>query len=73
MKVDERILKAFGKNLQKLREGKDWTQLDLAYRIESSTSHISRLENGHTEPGLLMLFALAKALEVPVEELVKLK
>lgn len=69
MKQEERILKEFGARLKKLRESKEWTQIDLAFRLKSSVSHVSKLENGHVEPGLLMLNRLAKILECELIDL----
>ncbi|GAA0561395.1 helix-turn-helix domain-containing protein [Chitinophaga japonensis] len=71
MKQEERILKDFGKRLKAMREAKGWTQLDLAFPLKSSVSHVSKLENGHSEPGLLMLHRLAAILECTVPDLVK--
>lgn len=70
MKRKERILIEFGKKLQKLRESRKMTQMDLAVEIDSYPGYVSRLENGKAEPGLLMLISLAKALGCTSDELI---
>ena len=64
MSNEKEILMAFGKRVLQLREKKELSQMDLAYEIGTSTSHLSKIENGHTGPGLLTLMRLARALEV---------
>lgn len=60
----------FGKILRQLRNARDWSQEDLAVRLEISRSHIGRLETGEKQPSLKMLFRLADALEVPASAII---
>jgi transcriptional regulator with XRE-family HTH domain len=70
MKAKEEILLTFGKKLQKLRESKNFTQMDLAVKIDTYPNYISRLENGKSEPGLIIIKSLAHALGVTASELI---
>ncbi|MET6999460.1 helix-turn-helix domain-containing protein [Chitinophaga defluvii] len=69
MKSKEQILSDFGKRLLKLREAKKITQMDLAVKVDSYPNYISKLENGKSEPGLVILKSLAAALGVTVSDL----
>lgn len=63
MKSKVEILKAFGEKVKTLRENKGLVQMDIAISLNTTPSYISKLENGHTEPGITVLYALAGALE----------
>jgi transcriptional regulator with XRE-family HTH domain len=58
-----------GKRLKKLREARDMSQAALATRAKISRGYLIRLEAGRQDPTLGMLERLAKALGVPVTEL----
>jgi len=56
----------FGSVLRRLRLERDLSQEALAERVGmASHAHLSRLESGHKQPTVEMLFRLADALEVP--------
>jgi transcriptional regulator with XRE-family HTH domain len=58
--------------LRELRESKGWTQEELAKRAKITRSHLSLLEAGHRRnPSLEVLKRLARALGVPVTELLE--
>ena len=65
------LLKYFGKRVEKLRTEKNLSQIDLAAKMEGSIdiTNISRIENGRTNPTLLTLYRLSKALEISISEL----
>lgn len=63
-KKEEQIIQAFAAALKKRREPKGMSQEALAHAISSHFTHISRLENGHKQPTLVMLFKLAEELGV---------
>jgi len=64
--------KRFGRMLKALREEKGWTQDELAKRAKLTKPYISQLESGaRKNPSLPALQRLAKALGVPVTELLK--
>lgn len=61
-----------GVALRRLREAKKLSQLTLAKRAKVGQGYISELEAGaKKEPGLGVLKRLAKALGVPVTELLE--
>lgn len=59
------------KNLKRLRKAAGLTQEQMARRAKLSHGYYQRLEMGRHDPPLSTLRALAKALGVPVTELVK--
>jgi transcriptional regulator with XRE-family HTH domain len=58
-----------GKRLKKLREAREMSQAALATKAKISRGYLIRLEAGRQDPTLGMLERLAKALGVPVTEL----
>ena len=60
-----------GKNLKRIRTGKDISQGDIARELEVSRSFISNIENGKTNPTLATIAKLAKAVGVPTDQLMK--
>jgi XRE family transcriptional regulator, fatty acid utilization regulator len=61
----------FGQRLRHLRRARKLTLSDLGERVGRAPSQLSLLENGRREPKLSLLQALAAALDVPVEELLR--
>ena len=57
--------------VKRLRAAKGFTQERLAQRAKVSVGYIARLETGHHDPKLSTLKRLAKALGVPVTELLE--
>src|SRR5919108_5696239 len=64
-------LVTFGQRLRHLRRVRGYTLADLGERVGRAPSQLSLLENGRREPKLSLLQALATALQVPVEELLR--
>jgi len=58
-----------GDRLRALREKKNLSQGDVEKRTGLLRSYISRVENGHTVPAIETLEKLARALEVPLYQL----
>ena len=56
-------------SLRDAREARGWTQADLAERIGVSRKTVNTIENRVFVPSTLIALKLARALEVPVEEL----
>lgn len=61
----------FGNNLKRLRIEKGISQGDIARKLDVSRSFISNIENGKTNPTLTTIAKLAKAISVPIDELMK--
>jgi transcriptional regulator with XRE-family HTH domain len=55
--------------LRELREAKDLSQGDIEKRTGMLRCYVSRVENGHTIPAIETLEKFARALEVPVYQL----
>ena len=58
-----------GKRIRKFREGKGWTQSDLADAISMSNTTISHIEVGKGRPELNTIVNIANALEVSLDSL----
>ncbi|GII85051.1 hypothetical protein Ssi03_30410 [Sphaerisporangium siamense] len=69
--TQELDLLAFGQRLRHLRKQRGLTLSELGERVGRAPSQLSLLENGKREPKLSLLKALAVALAVPVEELLR--
>lgn len=70
-------LNHIGENIREAREAVKMTQLQLAHRIgyegEDAGAHISRLEAGLHEPRIKTLQRLAKALDVELSVLMRVR
>ncbi len=60
-----------GMRLQRLRKAKKLTRYALAKRAGISQTYVPKLEEGRSDPTIGMLQRLAKALGVPVTELLE--
>ena len=60
-----------GAKIRKLREAKGVRQGELASRARISREHLNRLEAGRYDPSVGTLTRIAKALGVPVTELLE--
>ncbi|WP_258907788.1 helix-turn-helix domain-containing protein [Actinokineospora sp. UTMC 2448] len=59
----------FGHRVAALRQGREWTQEQLAEASGFDRKTINRIENGRHAPSLDRVFVLADALNVPPVEL----
>lgn len=60
--------RALGRRLRQLRDARQLTQGELAELAHLDTSYISQIENGHRDPSLTSLGALADALGMSLAE-----
>lgn len=67
---DEKLIRAFGLRLRKIRRSLDLSQEDLADRANIQANQISRIENGRSNPTLSTIVALSKALGIEAGELI---
>ena len=67
------LIKAFGENFRKVRESKNLTQEELAYRCELPLSQVGRIERGVHSPTLSTLYILADGLDVEPMTLLNFK
>jgi transcriptional regulator with XRE-family HTH domain len=66
------IVSAFAEKLRQVRRSRGMTQRDLGRVTQLAESYISRLENGAMAPGIDLVARLARALGVPLEDLLRL-
>ena len=71
--MDARVV--FGRNVARLRAARGLSQVQLAFHLDPdgkgvSQSYVSQLEAGKRDPKLRTLVAIARALGVPVGEVV---
>ncbi|MEE1752110.1 helix-turn-helix domain-containing protein [Streptomyces sp. SP18CS02] len=69
-KDDGAVLAAVGARLRSLRKGRGITLTELSRTTGISTSTLSRLESGDRKPHLELLLPLARAYQVPLDDLV---
>jgi putative transcriptional regulator len=58
-----------GNRLREEREQRGWTQAELASLVSVSRKTVNTIENGLVAPSTLVALKLARALNVPVEQL----
>ncbi|WP_205511164.1 helix-turn-helix domain-containing protein [Longitalea arenae] len=68
---DQEILRKFGDNLKRIRKRKGFSLRALSYECSIDFSDIGKIERGQTNITLLTIMQLAKALEIPAEDLFK--
>ncbi len=56
----EESARAFGRRMRGLRRERGMTQAECALHLETSRSHLSRLESGHLSPSFSMLVRIAR-------------
>ncbi len=66
---DKKILIAFGKHLHGLRTQRKLSLESLAFDADMEISQIHRIEKGIINPTLSTLNAIAKALNIPLKDL----
>lgn len=55
--------------LKVLRAERDWSQADLAARLEVSRQSVNAIETGKFDPSLPLAFKLARLFSRPIEEI----
>jgi putative transcriptional regulator len=55
--------------LRVLRAERDWSQADLAGRLEVSRQSVNAIETGKYDPSLPLAFKLARLFEAPIEQI----
>jgi XRE family transcriptional regulator, regulator of sulfur utilization len=61
----------FGQVLRSLREGRGWSQEELAARADLNRSYLGEIERGSATPSLATVAKLALALELSLADLMK--
>jgi transcriptional regulator with XRE-family HTH domain len=57
--------------IQTLRKRKGWTQTDMAVYLDMNREHISDIERGKREVGIITLQVIAKGLDTTMSNLLK--
>ena len=68
--MDE-VRAAFGRAVAVERARRDWTQAELATRAGIERAHLSRIEAGGVDPGLVVQEKIAQALGLTLADLMK--
>ncbi|OIQ31814.1 MAG: transcriptional regulator [Alphaproteobacteria bacterium MedPE-SWcel] len=55
--------------IQELRQRNNWSQAELAARLQVSRQTINALERGRYDPSLPLSFRLARLFGLPIEEI----
>lgn len=69
---DEVYLKKLGTKVRKLREGKAYSQRELARRLKTNNTQIERIETGVVNSSINMLRKIAKEFDMTIGELVNI-
>ena len=62
-------IKAFGKNVRRIRKLKGITQEDLSFMTGIELRQLGRIERGEINTGISSVFEIAKALEIKAKDL----
>ena len=65
------LLVKLGKRIQGLRKKKGWTQTDMAAYLDMNRGHISDIERGKREVGIITLQIIAAGLDTTMASLLK--
>src|SRR3989339_570985 len=57
----------FHKKLVKMRKEQNWSQTELGERVGVHIAHLSRLENGKSQPSVEMLWKISKVFGVSMD------
>jgi putative transcriptional regulator len=55
--------------LKVLRAMRDWSQADLAERLDVSRQAVNAIETGKHDPSLPLAFRIARLFDLPIEEI----
>jgi transcriptional regulator with XRE-family HTH domain len=65
------LLVKLGKRIQALRKKKGWTQTDMAVHLDMNRGHISDIERGKREVGIITLQVIATGLDTTMANLLR--
>ncbi len=71
MPVRDKTLIAFGRNVARIRDEKEFSQDKLAEKADLDRTYLSGIERGVRNPGIKVVIRLARALGVSVDQLCK--
>lgn len=65
------IFKHIGENIRSTRDAQNLSQEELAFRIRSARNYVGCIERAEKFPSIIMLYKIAKALNVKLSDLIK--
>ena len=65
------LLLQLGKRIRLLRKQKGWTQTDMAVYLDMNRGHISDIEQGKREVGIITLQVIARGLSTTMAKLLR--
>jgi transcriptional regulator with XRE-family HTH domain len=65
------LLVKLGKRIQALRKKRGWTQTDMAAYLDMNRGHISDIERGKREVGIITLQIISTGLDTTMAKLLK--
>jgi transcriptional regulator with XRE-family HTH domain len=65
------LLTRLGKRIQTLRRKKGWTQTDVSVHLDTNRGHISDIELGKGEAGIITLQVIARGLKTTMADLLR--
>jgi len=68
---NKKLILSFGKHIRKLREERDYSMRYLADLADINYTQISKIETGKINTTISTAYALAKALDITLEQLFK--
>ena len=71
MSSENQLLVTIGKRIRALREAKGWTQVEFAVHLGMNRGHLSDIERGKREAGLLTLQTIAGGLGTTMARLLR--
>jgi transcriptional regulator with XRE-family HTH domain len=65
------LLVKLGSRIRRLRLKKQWTQTDMAVHLDINRGHLSDIETGKREAGIITLQVIARGLDVTMSNLLR--
>ena len=69
--VNHALLVQLGKRIRALRKKKAWTQTDMSVYLDMNRGHISDVEKGKREVGIITLQVIARGLNTTMASLLR--
>jgi len=63
------VVAAMNNRLKVLRAGRNWSQADLAQRLQVSRQSVNAIETGKYDPSLPLAFRIARVFGLRIEEI----
>jgi transcriptional regulator with XRE-family HTH domain len=67
--AEQKLLHALGERIRELRKERELSQEKLAELADIHVNHLRRIELGQANPTYLVLWRLARAVEIPLQRL----